>query len=197
MGLDDRECMTRVMYFESNRSSEDGMLAVGTTVMNRLESPKYPKTVCGVVGQRNQFADGVLSKPMNPRLAARVAQVADAVLAGARHPQVGSAMFFHTAGYTFPYRNMHYVAVAGGNAFYEKVSVPVDAPPAPPADPPRVTAVADAPVFPPTEAPPLVEAESARSSPQSIDDILTADSGSAEPRSRLTTAATDDESGLY
>jgi spore germination cell wall hydrolase CwlJ-like protein len=30
------------------------------------------------------------------------------------------AMFFHTAGLKFKYDNMHYVAVAGGNAFYEK-----------------------------------------------------------------------------
>ena len=96
------------------------MLAVGTTVMNRLASPGYPKTVCGVVGQPGQYASGVLTKPMNPLESARVARVADAVLSGDRHPQVGNAMFFHTAGLTFPYTNMHYVAVAGGNAFYEK-----------------------------------------------------------------------------
>jgi hypothetical protein len=29
-------------------------------------------------------------------------------------------MFFHTQGLRFPYDNMHYVAIAGGNAFYEK-----------------------------------------------------------------------------
>jgi hypothetical protein len=29
-------------------------------------------------------------------------------------------MFFHTAGYHFSYKNMNYVVVAGGNAFYEK-----------------------------------------------------------------------------
>ena len=120
IALTDRECLTRAMYFESNRSSEDGMLAVGTTVMNRYESGRYPRSICGVVGQRNQYADGVLSKPMNARLAARVERVADRVLAGERHPQVGNAMFFHTVGYSFPYTNMHYVAVAGGNAFYEK-----------------------------------------------------------------------------
>jgi spore germination cell wall hydrolase CwlJ-like protein len=47
-------------------------------------------------------------------------QAADAVLKGARHPDVKSAMFFHTQGYKFPYNNMHYVAAAGGNVFYEK-----------------------------------------------------------------------------
>ncbi|WP_425483252.1 cell wall hydrolase [Aurantimonas aggregata] len=113
------ECMTRVMYFESNRSSQDGMLAVGTVVMNRMESGLYPKTVCGVVGQKKQFAPGVLSKPMakGKDLASKMAT---RVLRGERHPGVRKAMFFHTAGMTFPYTNMHYQIVAGGNAFYEK-----------------------------------------------------------------------------
>ncbi len=120
--LTDHDCMTRVMYFESNRSSPEGMLAVGTTVMNRLDDPKYPKTVCEVVGQRNQFAPGVLDRPVNPREAALSARMADKVLSGERHPQLPpNAMFFHTAGLTFPYTNMHYLLVAGGNAFYEKL----------------------------------------------------------------------------
>lgn len=119
--LSPRQCLTRVMYFESNRSSEEGMLAVGTVVMNRLADPGYPKTVCGVIGQKNQFADGVLWKPMKEkRSMARAARVADAVLAGQRHPGVRRAKHFHTAGLRFPYENMHYVLEAGGNEFYEK-----------------------------------------------------------------------------
>jgi spore germination cell wall hydrolase CwlJ-like protein len=119
--LSPRQCMTRVMYFESNRSSEEGMLAVGTVVMNRLADPKFPKSVCAVVGQKNQFADGVLWKPMKEkRSMARAAQVAEAVLSGQRHPGVRQAKFFHTAGLRFPYNNMHYVLEAGGNEFYEK-----------------------------------------------------------------------------
>lgn len=120
VGMSEHECMTRVMYFESNRSSEEGMVAVGTVVMNRVNSGKYPTTVCGVVGQKNQFAPGVLSKPMGAgrELAEATARK---VMRGARHGGVGrNALFFHTAGYSYPYNNMHYVAIAGGNAFYEK-----------------------------------------------------------------------------
>lgn len=128
----DQECMERVMYFESNRSSRDGLIAVGSVVMNRLESGKYPRTVCGVVGQKKQFAPGVLSRRMPPNRDVR--EAATSVLRGERHPLIGNAMFFHTAGYRFRYDNMHYVLVAGGNAFYEKrpkdqVTQPV--PPAP------------------------------------------------------------------
>lgn len=110
----------RAMYFESNRSSSEGMLAVGTVVMNRVNDPRYPKSVCGVVGQQNQFAQGVLTRKMTDSGAVLAAQVADQVLRGARHPGVQTAQHFHTAGLRFPYNNMHYVLEAGGNEFYEK-----------------------------------------------------------------------------
>ncbi len=46
----EKECLVRAMYFEANRSSDAGLLGVGTVVMNRVESPRYPSTICGVVG---------------------------------------------------------------------------------------------------------------------------------------------------
>ncbi|WP_255552283.1 cell wall hydrolase [Maritimibacter dapengensis] len=114
-------CMSRAMYFESNRSSRDGMVAVGSVVMNRVASADFPNTVCGVVGQRGQFAPGVMSKPMTEKASvARVQEAASSVLAGERHPNTGNARFFHAQYYRANYDNMHYVASAGGNAFYEK-----------------------------------------------------------------------------
>ncbi|WP_336278832.1 cell wall hydrolase [Bartonella sp. CB175] len=119
--LTERQCLMRAMYFESNRTSREGMIAVGTVVMNRVNSSAYPKTICGVVGQHKQFAPGVLTRPMTePASVARVKEAADAVLRGKRDKKVKDAMFFHTAGLSFPYKNMHYVRVAGGNAFYER-----------------------------------------------------------------------------
>lgn len=123
--MSERECMARAMYFESNRSSPDGMLAVGTVVMNRVQDARYPKTVCGVVGQKNQFAQGVLSKKMTePRSFALANDMAGRVLRGERHPGVQRAQHFHTAGLRFPYNNMYYVLEAGGNEFYEKRTPP-------------------------------------------------------------------------
>ncbi|GJD36943.1 hypothetical protein FMGBMHLM_3868 [Methylobacterium aerolatum] len=109
------------MYFESKRDDAEGLLAVGTVVMNRLEAAMFPGGICAVVGQKGQFATGVLTKPMQEKDLDKVAEVTDAVLAGERHPKVGKAMYFHTAGYHFHYNNMHYVASAGGNVFYEKL----------------------------------------------------------------------------
>jgi spore germination cell wall hydrolase CwlJ-like protein len=120
--MSEKECLMRAMYFESNRSSADGMLAVGTVVMNRKNDARYPQTVCGVVGQKNQFAQGVLTKPMTDSGAVLASRVADEVMRGTRHPGVQNAQHFHTAGLRFPYNNMFYVLEAGGNEFYEKRS---------------------------------------------------------------------------
>src|SRR5690606_1169674 len=72
--------------------------------------------------QKNQFAPGVMTRKMNSKALPDVMAAADAVLKGERHPKVRNAKFFHQAGLSFPYDNMHYVLDAGGNAFYEKRS---------------------------------------------------------------------------
>jgi len=118
--LSERRCLERVIFFEANRTSREGLIAVGTVVMNRVNSSSYPDTICSVVGQRKQFAPGALTRPINMKQLPDVQEAADAVLHGERHPQLKNAMFFHTAGLKFPYNNMHYKLVAGGNAFYEK-----------------------------------------------------------------------------
>jgi spore germination cell wall hydrolase CwlJ-like protein len=118
--LKDKECLQRAMFFESNRSSRDGMIAVGTVVMNRLRSGQHGSTICQVVGEKGQFAPGVLTRPMNSRALPDVEEAADAVLKGERKAKLKNTMYFHTAGLRFPYKNMHYTMVAGGNAFYEK-----------------------------------------------------------------------------
>ncbi|KFC69298.1 hypothetical protein FG93_03344 [Bosea sp. LC85] len=116
----EKECLVRAMYFESNRSSDAGLLSVGTVVMNRVESPRYPETICGVVGAPRQFASGVLTRPMAARDLPKVEAIAEDILNGRRHEPVGAAKHFHMAGLRFSYPNMHYVTLAGGNAFYVK-----------------------------------------------------------------------------
>ncbi len=116
----DRECLMRAMYFESHRSSRDGQLAVGTVVMHRLAAGNWGKSVCNVVGAPRQFAPGVMTRRMTGDTT-DLAALADSILAGKRHPTLGEkVMYFHQAGLKFPYKNMKYVLVAGGNTFYYK-----------------------------------------------------------------------------
>ena len=49
-------CLAKTIYFEARNQSYAGMLAVGTVVMNRVMSHRYPDTICGVVRQKHQFS---------------------------------------------------------------------------------------------------------------------------------------------
>jgi spore germination cell wall hydrolase CwlJ-like protein len=116
----ERDCLMRAMYFESRRNSPEGLLAVGTVVMNRVDHGAWGKSICGVVGARKQFAPGVMTRRMQGDLTDLQA-LADKIIAGKRHAKITpKVMFFHVAGMTFPYTNMRYVHVAGGNTFYYK-----------------------------------------------------------------------------
>ena len=113
-----RECLMRAMYFESNRSSREGMLAVGTVVMNRVASGRFGSSVCGVVGAPRQFAPGVMSRRIQGDTN-ELSALADAILRGKRHPRLyAQVMHFHQSGLRFHYGNMRYVLNAGGNSFY-------------------------------------------------------------------------------
>jgi hypothetical protein len=116
----EKECLMRAMFFESHRSSRDGMIAVGTVVMNRVRSGKWGSTICEVVSAKRQFAPGVMTRKMNSKALPDVEAAAEAVLKGERHAKVKNSMFFHTAGLKFGYNNMQYTIAAGGNVFYEK-----------------------------------------------------------------------------
>lgn len=95
----ERTCLVRAMYFESNRSSQDGLMAVGTVVMNWVASPRFPNTICGVVSQHRQFAPGVMTRALDPRQLPPAQRAADAILAGERYAPVGNAMHFHMASF--------------------------------------------------------------------------------------------------
>lgn len=49
-------CLSLTIYHEARGENIYGQLAVAQVVMNRVESPRYPDTVCGVVTQRKQFS---------------------------------------------------------------------------------------------------------------------------------------------
>ena len=53
---EDLDCVARNIYFEAANQSTIGKLAVGLVVRNRVESSRYPDTICGVVNQRSQFS---------------------------------------------------------------------------------------------------------------------------------------------
>jgi len=47
------ECLATAVYFEARGEPVKGQIAVANVILNRVESPYYPDTICGVVYQNS------------------------------------------------------------------------------------------------------------------------------------------------
>jgi spore germination cell wall hydrolase CwlJ-like protein len=96
------ECLTEALYFEARGESLEGQIAVAEVILNRADSPLYPRTVCGVVKQRGgggcQFSYVCRGKTkMREKGAADLAgRIARAMLDGAPRILTDGATHFHT-----------------------------------------------------------------------------------------------------
>jgi spore germination cell wall hydrolase CwlJ-like protein len=50
----EENCLARAVYFEARSESALGQMAVAKVILNRVKSPNYPNTICGVVYQGTQ-----------------------------------------------------------------------------------------------------------------------------------------------
>jgi spore germination cell wall hydrolase CwlJ-like protein len=102
-------CLTQAVYYEAANEPLEGRRAVAQVVLNRMRHPAYPKSVCGVVYQRNstpvcQFTfvcDGALLRQPIASKWNEAREVAAAALAGYVERSVGSATHYH-ADYVAP-----------------------------------------------------------------------------------------------
>ena len=51
INLDDLDCMAKNIYFEARNEATVGQLAVAQTVINRVNSSRFPNSICEVVYQ--------------------------------------------------------------------------------------------------------------------------------------------------
>ena len=49
-------CLAQNLYFEARHEPREGQEAVAATVFNRMTSPLFPSTICGVVYQYRQYS---------------------------------------------------------------------------------------------------------------------------------------------
>lgn len=96
-------CLARTIYWEARGEGEEGMRAIAAVVLNRLETPGFPDTVCGIVkeGQsrrRCQFSwwcDGRPDEAQDPSAYARALDAARRALNGEIEDPTGGALYFH------------------------------------------------------------------------------------------------------
>lgn len=117
-------CLATVVYFEARGEDHMGQMAVAQVVINRVEDPRYPNTICDVVWEDKAFSfthDGkgeVMKRAESRREAYSVAK---ATLDG--HGLGITSTHYHTVSVD-PYWNEHYEldGVIGSHIFYTNES---------------------------------------------------------------------------
>jgi len=98
------KCLTEALYFEARGENARGLFAVAEVIMNRVDSQRFPNSVCGVINQgtgqrfRCQFTytcDGRAERIDEPAAWDRVGKVARAMLDGAPRPLTKGATYYH------------------------------------------------------------------------------------------------------
>ena len=125
----EQQCLASGIYFEARGESARGQAAVAQVILNRVRNPSYPKTICDVVYQnedwrnRCQFSfacDNIKDRIRSEEHWQMAKEVAMAVTAGKIWlPEVGSATHYHAA-YVHPSwaRTMKKVGRIGLHIFY-------------------------------------------------------------------------------
>ncbi len=104
-------CLTQAIYFEARSEPLEGQLAVAQVVLNRVDSRRYPDSICGVVFQnehwrnRCQFSfacDGLSDNAKNPVAWARALDIAAMALKNSYDDLTMKSTHYH-ATYVAPY----------------------------------------------------------------------------------------------
>ena len=123
----DLECLTQAVYFEARGETPAGQAAVAQVVLNRVRSPAFPKTVCGVVyqgaaGRGCQFSFACSGQQRGGYEAGawrRAQKIAMRALSGYVMAEVGRATHFHTTGVSPGWGpGLARVAQVGAHVFY-------------------------------------------------------------------------------
>ena len=126
----ERRCLSTAIYFEARGEPERGQIAVAQVILNRVRSPLFPQTICGVVYQGQmrkgcQFSfacDGHSDNPRNNDQWELAQDLSKRIMSGELWlPEVGYSTFYH-ANYVSPRwaRRMNKVDRIGAHIFYKK-----------------------------------------------------------------------------
>jgi spore germination cell wall hydrolase CwlJ-like protein len=126
----ERRCLSTAIYFEARGEPERGQIAVGQVILNRVRSPLFPETICGVVYQGQmrkgcQFSftcDGHSDSPREGAQWDLAQRLAKRIMSGEQWlPEVGYSTFYH-ANYVRPRwaRSMSQIDRIGRHIFYKK-----------------------------------------------------------------------------
>jgi len=124
----DLRCLAENIHYEAPTEPYLGKLAVATVTMNRVRHPDFPKTVCGVVYQRNsrgcQFSWTCGPKArFNNNLYNQSVEIAKKVLTtNIKVVSLENALYFHNTKVKPNWSFARPVVQIGGHIFYEPIT---------------------------------------------------------------------------
>lgn len=113
-------CLAGAVYFESRGESLPGQLAVAHVVINRAQSGRFPKSLCGVVHQKSQFSfvrGGKMPAVRNAAQWNNAVAIAQIARDGSWKNHAPGALFFH-ARYVSPGWRKTRIAQIDNHIFY-------------------------------------------------------------------------------
>lgn len=126
---DDLRCLALTVYWEARSEPDVGQRAVAHTVLNRVRSPSFPDTVCGVVHQGGEaplgkcqfswWCDGLNDDPADTASWSVARQAARDALEGRGLDPTNGAVYYHARAVT-PEWSKTFLVVAdlGNHLFY-------------------------------------------------------------------------------
>ncbi|ARO14122.1 cell wall hydrolase SleB [Ketogulonicigenium robustum] len=127
-GDDQWACLAEALYFVARGETTEGIAAVAEVILNRVDAPGFPNTICSVVNQRSasgrscQFSYTCDGRPevINERAAYRnVGRIARAMMDGAPRDLTNGATFYHSRGVNPSWsRAFERTASIGAHRFY-------------------------------------------------------------------------------
>lgn len=125
----EQHCLALSLYFEARGEGREGMVAVGWTILNRVESRDFPPTTCEVVRQGGErppcqfswWCDGRSDRPRERDSWNLAMRIAGELLFDPPPDPTGGSLYFH-ATHVDPYWRQAMVRTArvGSHVFYRE-----------------------------------------------------------------------------
>ena len=123
------KCLAEALYFEARGEPAEGQFAVAEVILNRVDSPKFPNSICRVVNQGTgrkhacQFSytcDGKFERIANMAVYNELAVIARAMIDGGMRQLSGGATYYHTTSVQPSWaRRFEHTATIGIHKFYK------------------------------------------------------------------------------
>jgi N-acetylmuramoyl-L-alanine amidase len=115
-------CLALAIYFEARGEPLEGQVAVAQVIINWVESPDFPNTICGVVKQPHQFSfysDSIPNEPRNAQAWNLAQSIAEVVIEGRAPDMAYGALWYYAPSKVSPgwAKDLDVVANIGNHKF--------------------------------------------------------------------------------